>query len=229
MKRGSLIFIILCIFLISIVCAHQPRLVFDKTSNIESPFIINNPEISQAFYGNLKGQEDFYQIYSDKPFNLYLNILSPAITGATKDFNLLILKDNKYFANLSAKDSNWTLFHEKFANDDYYKGPEFQENVSSGTYIIEVSSLQGELDAFANSGKYSLAVGQIESFQFKEALNTELSLPKLKSGFFDKSPLTAYFNVLGLFLLGILIVIILLIILVIFVIKILISLLKRKR
>ena len=59
--------------------AHQPRMV-------ESNFVeVENPEIFQAFYGELKGEPVYFKIESSKSFNLYIGILAPDITNIDKD------------------------------------------------------------------------------------------------------------------------------------------------
>jgi hypothetical protein len=75
--------IILFIIFLSIcaVSAHQPRLELGVNSSMSNPIIVQNPEISQSFYGNLNGQPDYYKITSDKPFNLFVNILVPQSPG----------------------------------------------------------------------------------------------------------------------------------------------------
>jgi hypothetical protein len=189
MKR-LIIFLLAFVLALSLVSAHQPRLVFDKTSSIENPFIITNPEISQAFYGELKGMPDYYLIDS-KNFNLYLNILSPAdINNERKDFSVEV---NNGEILLNGTNITWTKFFEPFAGDNYWKGPEI-EMQASGRYIIKISNPE-------NMGKYSLAVGKIESFSVDETVKTILVMPRLKI-FFEKSPFTAFFNIIGLFLFG---------------------------
>jgi len=88
---------------------------------------------------------------------------------------------------------DWTYFFEEFGGDGYYQGPEFKEEVEKGEYQIEVFSPD-------NQGKYVLAVGEKEEFPLDETINTLLLLPSLKKNFFNKPPLTAYFNLIGLFL-----------------------------
>lgn len=207
MKRG--IFLILFLVLISLVSAHQPRLVSDVESSIENPIIILNPEVSQAFYGTLKGNPDYYLIDSDKNFNLYVNILSPDVKDARQDFIVIILKDNIQFATLNS--TNWTRFYEEFAGDWYFRGKEFEEQVEKGKYAIIVSNSN-------NIGKYSLAIGKIESFPFNEQVKTIIALPKLKV-FFERSPFTAFFNLIGLFLFVLLVIACLVIWLIVFIIR----------
>src|SRR3989344_3900921 len=55
------------------VLAHQPRLIYNQGGDID----IENPEISQAFYDELKGEPRNYFIESGLDFNLYINLLVP--------------------------------------------------------------------------------------------------------------------------------------------------------
>jgi hypothetical protein len=119
---------------------------------------------------------------------------------------------------LDAKSAKWDIFFEKFAGDNYFNGPEFDRKVGAGSYLIKVYNPD-------NQGKYSLAIGQIEAFPPKEAIHAIVSLPKLKS-FFHKSPLTAYFNFIGIF---VLITIVFLAIIVILILVIVRSIKRRKK
>ncbi|MBU1934952.1 hypothetical protein KKF04_02755, partial [Patescibacteria group bacterium] len=109
--------------------------------------------------------------------------------------------------------------------DGYYEGPELRSNekneypigvkVEGGKYEVEVYSPD-------NMGKYVLAVGTIESFPLNEIINTVKTMPKLKSGFFEKSSLTAFNNKIGMFIFGPAIILLLLI-------GVIIYLMKRKK
>lgn len=81
---------ILLLVSIILVFAHQPRLAYNENLTIDNAKRIENPEISQAFYGELKGQPDYYKIDSDKDFNLYVNLVVPDIQGALKIFQLIL-------------------------------------------------------------------------------------------------------------------------------------------
>lgn len=60
--------------------AHQPRLVTqDRVVEIK------NPEVSQAFYGVMKGVPAHYRIVSGEPFDLYVRLLVPDVKGVAKD------------------------------------------------------------------------------------------------------------------------------------------------
>jgi hypothetical protein len=193
MKQLSLAIVLL----FSIIFAHQPRLVLKKDLAFDYPQIIQKPEISQAFYGELTGSSHFYQITSDKDFNLYLNILVPDIKGARTDFSVEVT--NGETLNLNGKTFAWQKFFEEFGGDHYLKGPEYKARVGKGKYLIRVYNDDRQ-------GKYVLAVGDIESFPPKEMIKAFVAMPRLKI-FFNESPFTAYFNKIGLFTLPVLVIV----------------------
>ena len=177
------------------VIAHQPRYVFNQ-GDVNNPIIVEKPEISKAYYGKLNGQPNYYKIQNEKDFNLYLNILAADLKTSRTDFKVEVIKDSQTVFELEG--DKWERFFEEFGGDSYLRGPEFEKQVTGGTYDIKVSNPD-------NQGRYCLAVGDIESFPPGEIINTILVLPKIKKDFFDKSPLTAFFNLVGLFLLIIII------------------------
>ena len=179
---------------------------------IEKPYQIKNPEVSQAFYGKLKRTAEYYLISEEKPFNLYIQILSPDIENAKKDFLVELYLNNTLITVLNGTEHNWTLFHEEFAGDTYWQGPEFEKKASSGNYLIKISNEN-------NEGKYVLVVGRLESFPFKEIINAYMTIPKLKTDFFNKPAIYSLFNLMGLFLLVLLIIIAAIITLITLIIK----------
>lgn len=222
----KLIFIFAALFFALPALARQPHIVGNG-----GIIQIENPEISQAFYGELNGVPQLFEIDVDKSFNLYVNILIPDLSGINTDFSAEIYKANlpvsDTVAKLNGADFAWQKFYEPFGGDNYLKGPEFEKQAGPGKYLITVSSgfnpachpEQSIKPCPENTGKYVLAVGKIEKFTPKEILKTILLLPKLKKDFFEKSPLTAYFNYVGLFMLGFLIIIAIIVFLPIVIIK----------
>jgi hypothetical protein len=201
MKRG-LIFLLFLVLMASIACAHQPRIAFGENiaGNITR---INNPEVSQAYYGILKGMPDLYKISSDINFSLYLNILVPQ--GAENDYSVAVFLASESIHPdpvivMDGTNFTWTPFFEDFAGDNYLKGPESRNILPAGTYEVKVYSPD-------NIGKYALAVGEKEEFPLGEILNAFLVLPKIKTDFFGKPWISAYTNKIGLFLLAALIII----------------------
>jgi len=155
--------------------AHQPRLV--ETSEIT----VVDPAVSKAYYGKLVGEPAVYTISADKPFALYVGVLVPDIAGQKKDVSAVILKEGEEIALLEGLGFEWKQFFEPFGNDTYWQGPEYKAQADAGTYEIRVWSSN-------NDSKYSLAIGEIEAFDFKETVNALTLIPQLKKDFFNKSP-----------------------------------------
>jgi len=198
MKKFFLLFfaLVFCGF----TFAHQPRLVFDQP--IWQIVNIQNPEVSQAFYGILSGQEDVYQIISDTGFLLYVNLVVPNISGYTTDFTVDIIEGNTaVYTRLDGKAFMWTDFFEPFAGDAYFQWPSLEKEVGPWTYTIRVANP-------GNQGKYSLAIGKIESFPLNETINTYKVLPELKMVFFNKPWYMAYRNIVGWFLMWFVVIVV---------------------
>ena len=188
--------IILVLFLtISAVSAHQPRLVIGANASSDNPILIQNPEVSQAFYGELQGQPNYYQIKSDTPFQFYLNLLVPASPGVPPDFISAQVLDSSgnVITTLNGTNSTWSSYFEEFAGDYYLKGPETRANLTAGTYYIKIFN-------GANQGKYNIAVGEEESFPVDESLKALVTIPLLKEQFFGKQVTTLFLEFLGIIL-----------------------------
>ena len=161
MKKLSMLLLAFCA-VFGVCSAHQPRLVRDQASSEVKPIVISNPEISQAFYGILSGHADYYQITMNTGFLLYVNIVVPDLSGQRTDFIVDIMKnDSAVYTRLDGRRFHRSGFYEEFAGDQYLAGPEFQRQVQKGSYTIMVSNK-------GNQGKYSLAIGKIESFPIGE-------------------------------------------------------------
>jgi len=177
--------------------AHQPRLVFNQPVGQVIP--IQNPEVSQAFYGILSGQEDVYKIVADTGFLLYVNLVVPNISGYKTDFTVDIIEWNmSVYTRLDGKWFARTNFFEPFAWDSYLQWPVWEKEVGAGTYTIRVSNRD-------NQWKYSLAIGKRESFPLNETIHTYKVLPELKMVFFEKPWYTAFRNIVWIFLLWVII------------------------
>jgi hypothetical protein len=191
----SLIVLFVLVLSIGAVSAHQPRLEIGVNSSMTNPILIQNPEISQAWYGNLNGQPDYYKITSAKPFNLFVNILVPQSPGIGSDFVSAQVTDSsgKTIAVLGGNQSSWTPMFEEFGGDYYLQGPTFDQNVSAGTYYIKVFNQN-------NIGKYSLATGAIEAFPPVESLKALITIPILKEQIFGKHVTSLFFEFVGIIL-----------------------------
>jgi hypothetical protein len=179
-----------------IASAHQPRLVMDDNPTKENPIIVNDPEVSKAYYGEMNGSSEYYRIVSDEDFTLYLNVLVPDyLPFNTKIFSVDVRdSDGSLITMLDGSNSTWRKFHEDFGNDDYLMGPEKRMDLPAGSYEIRVFNHD-------NEGRYSLAVGEAEYFPPEEISNAALLVPQIKQRFFGASPLASVFNVSGAFFL----------------------------
>jgi hypothetical protein len=190
-----LLFPLLLFIAASEVYAHQPRLVMDKNASKENPIMVEAPEISKAYYGRLKGKPDYYKIISTKPFRLYLGILLPNISGDEMNFVSAQVTDStgKQVLVLDSTQYQWRPYFEKFGGDWYLEGPEAKINLPAGTYFIEVYNS-------TNRGKYSLAIGDIESFPPLEIVKTLVLLPIIKERFFNKAIFLPFLQLVGIFI-----------------------------
>lgn len=185
---------------VSVAWAHQPRLI-GNVGAVE----IKNPDVSQAFYGELKGVPALFYVVLDKPQVFYTGVLVPDLPNIGKDVSAAVFSNvssarqqvlygggNEYL--LDGSNFQWTKFYEEFAGDYYWEGPEFKKELAAGDYIIKVFSPN-------NRGKYVLVVGEKETFPPKEMFKALLVLSKLKKDFFGKSPLTIFSSKIGHYLL----------------------------
>ncbi|HBM45978.1 MAG: hypothetical protein UT05_C0001G0045 [Parcubacteria group bacterium GW2011_GWF2_38_76] len=168
--------------------AHQPRIVSDINTTV------TEPEISQAFYGKLEGLPHFFKINSEEDFNLYVNILTPDIEGQKNDVSAIIVKDGDVdnpIATLDGNNFKWEKFWEEFGYNSYWRGPEYKATVVSGNYEILIWSRN-------NDSKYSLAIGETESFDLKGVVGMIGTISKLKKNFFNEFPANFIFSPIGI-------------------------------
>lgn len=195
-KTFALVISILFIFFsMTFVAAHQPRLETSTNVSMQNPIIVENPEVSQAFYSTLRGNPDYYKISSNVPFKLYLNLLVPTSQGIQADFvSAQVLDSNgAVLLTVNGTNSTWSPYFEEFGGDNYLKGPEVREQLQPGTYYIKVYNAE-------NNGKYVIAIGEIESFPIDESLKALVTIPLLKEQFFGKPVTTLFLMFVGLVL-----------------------------
>jgi len=190
MKKYILSLIFITFIIPTTIFAHQPNYV-DKQVEI----INTEPDISKAYYGELAGAEATYKIYATSALKLFVQILSPKIQNANKDFTVLI-KDNKNnsIAYLATSTEGWKSMYEEYAGDWYWQGPSFKKIIPAGSYDIIVSNSN-------NIGKYSLAIGETESFPVNKFLDTIQQLYTIKTKFFNEPWYGIFYGVVGKYLL----------------------------
>ncbi len=197
--------------LMSAISVRHSRIVTDK--NIP----VSNPEMSQMFYGELKGTKNVYEVKSDIPFDLYIGLMVPDIEGARKDFFAEIYQQENYsntdgtvlqkkttIALLDGMTFGWANYYDPILGDNYFRGPEFRNadvqnvqgvHMEAGTYLVQVFNPD-------NEGKYVLTLGTKEKISSASILETIKTLPALKTSYFGKTPFAIFWNLIGLYILA---------------------------
>ncbi|MFA6416326.1 MAG: hypothetical protein WCW56_02465 [Candidatus Paceibacterota bacterium] len=194
------LFVFGLIFTAQTAAAHNPRLVFKQATG--TVMMIEKPDVSQAFYGQLRGEADVYNLKIDNDQDFYFSLLVPDVSGTKTDYTARLSGrdvDGREVWQVLAGEKTWSKYYEEFAGDNYLKGPEKTVYLKAGDYTINVGDP-------GNTGKYVLVVGTKESWPLAEIINTFAVLPTLKKDFFETSPWGAYSNRVGLFALGLIVV-----------------------
>ncbi len=173
------------VLLLETAYAHLPYLVTDSGVTI-----VEKPEVSKAYYGELSGRPAEYSIVSPDSFDLFVNILVPDEPGMPTDLTVRLTRGPDTVAVLDGPAYAWTRFYEPFGGDSYLMGPEQRMRVGPGTYVATVSRP-------GNRGRYAFAVGEREQFTFEEIVRTIGLMPRLKRSFFHKAPIRAFTDPLG--------------------------------
>ncbi len=192
-KKFFITFLLLFLALAPFVSAHQPRIVYIQN---DQDVKVLEPDLSQAFYDELKGSPRDYFINSESNFVLYLNLLVPegANFNGRYSAKVFLIKENgsqEQVAELLADSVEWQEFYEEFGRDYYLKGPELEKTVPAGEYKIEVFSAD-------NTGKYVLVVGKREYYNLNALLNVFWQIPFLKLTFFNTSVLEFFLTPFGI-------------------------------
>ncbi len=161
------------------VSAHEARFVSVGQHDVT---VIEDPERSQAFYGNLDDNPHLFEIHSEQQFELFVEILEPDTSDAAKELAGIVFKRNRRgveeITRLSWKEASWESFYEWFGGDTYRRGPSFTTTLEPGNYAIEVSTPE-------NKGKYVLVVGKREVWNISSYFSTLGDIMKIKT-FFGK-------------------------------------------
>lgn len=145
-------------FLPLVSLAHQPELPVYESYNDTK--IINDTQLSQAFYATLAGFPHTYTFTLDERKPVFVQVLVPDIPDVKNNRSALIVKQEPQggvteVARLRSTDANWESYYEWFSGDRYRNGPEYTADLGAGTYLLEVSTAD-------NQGKYVLVVGTEE-------------------------------------------------------------------
>ncbi len=183
--RIPFLLLALAIPCLRVVEAHLPYLVADSGVTL-----VEKPEVSKAFYGELWGRPAVYDIVSPDSFELYVNILVPDESGMPTDLTVTVTRGRDTVCVLDGPAYAWTRFYEPFGGDSYLMGPEQRLRVGPGMYVATVSRP-------GNEGRYAFAVGEREEFTFKQVIRIVGLMPRLKRDFFHKAPIRALTDPVG--------------------------------
>lgn len=164
--------------------AHVPVLV--SQDSLKDITQIEDPTLSQAFYGQLDGFPHTYEIVTTEPFKLFTQILVPDIDSSENTISGIVIKLPEErgrvteVSRLPSKDASWEPQYEPFGGDTYRHGPQFETELEPGKYRIEVHTP-------ANTEKYVLVVGKREEMTlgYFELLGRLIAVKR----FFEKSPI----------------------------------------
>lgn len=176
-KTIPLALLLLFVLVPSLASAHQPRIVESVATHVIAP------EISKAYYSTLTGSPHTYTIDSPVDFDLYVGILIPDIKSADKSTIAEVSQADVLIATVGGIDAPWKSYFEPFGQSNYLDGGEYKARVKAGIYTITVRSQN-------NNSKYSLAIGEIEAFDWTEGINALSIIPELKRDFFEESPVS---------------------------------------
>ncbi len=175
---------VLSAFVVGSFClldAHQPNLVMSQQSTMSDPVIVEKPEISKAYYGELNDAAEYFKVTLKETLSFYMNVLVPDIPVYRRFRFSVELQDssgNPIYL-LDSGQTTWKPFYEKYGKDNYLMGPEARIPLQKGTYYLRVFNI-------TNQGRYVLATGEKESFPVPVIVRTIFVMPKLKKQFFNK-------------------------------------------
>lgn len=188
----------------------SPELIYSKSGDIT----VDDPEMSRAFYDNLKGQPRIYLINSDVGFELYVNILVPAPVNISGRYSARVISLDRLdrpaeeqVAEIDGGLQDWQEFYDSAFREYYLRGPELIKQFPAGKYKIEVYSKESK-------GEYVLSIGREKINNIQSFLNLYWQLPLLKKTFFNTSILQFFFTpiaIAGIGALGVILILLALI------------------
>ena len=161
----KIIFIVFALAIISTNYASAHKLIShdDSHRDFDSALVIPDHKISWAIYENLGVNEaKFYTFEAKKGDSFYASIVIPKIQGLENYApTLVMVGEDNFFRDKVIYENGFPgkEFYEPFGQVTYWERQELRTEIpKDGTYFIVVTDEKNQ------SGKYSLAVGEIEDF-----------------------------------------------------------------
>lgn len=124
-----------------------------------------DPVWSRAYYGTLAGHPHTYEFTLTATTTVFIQTLLPELPAAhslTKPSGLLVevLPSGRVeeVVRLQPEQAEWMSEYEPFGGDRYLQGPVFDEVLTPGTYLFEISTPD-------NMTKYALVIGDEERWR----------------------------------------------------------------
>lgn len=195
MKKAVLFCLFFLSFLTSIIpltaSAHLPRYTIGQNISLHNPAEIDEPTISQVFYGQMRGTPDYYHFYLAQPTEIKISLLSPI--NETEFPQIELIAQSGQTQKLTGSFDK--VYFEKFGADYYLKGPQEVFDLSSNNYLIKIHNA-------SNTGRYALTIGQTRKFVLTEEISTFFLLPLIKQKFFGRPIGEMFLATLGFVLMG---------------------------
>ncbi len=184
MKMIPRLFIILFLTVAFQAEAFVPILVPPQLQSDVS--MIEDPTLSQVFYGTLEGFPHTYEIHATQPFLLFTHIQQPDIESSKNNVSGILIKLPEKrgrvteVTRLKLKEDEWLTSYDPIGGDSYRDGPHYEAMLEAGNYRIEVHTPD-------NMEKYVFAIGTREEMTigYFERLRRLMAV-KI---FFEKSPI----------------------------------------
>jgi dipeptidase E len=214
--------LLLPLAIFSSIFNHQLDVSYLRSGDIQ----INNPQVSQIFYDELKGQPRNYFFESSSGFQLNLNVLVPEIANKNGKYNASVSSINGESETIvfstEALSSVWEEYYDSFDREYYLKGPEITPNLTAGKYKIQIYSQD-------NQGKYVLKIGKNPPQDILALLNMYWQMPLLKFNFFNTSIVQFFLTPVAIFGVAAIGVFIILILILKFIISLIIERIKHRK
>jgi len=191
--------VLFIVFLMPLAASAQQLRVVDGNATTT----IDDPGVYRAYYGKLSGEPHVYTFRAEGDIvPVKFVILVPDIPGAKTDIVAGLVDELQPEEPFTVADGTlveWTRFFDTAGRDSYLAGPTLEGTVPGGNYQVRVWSSN-------NDSPYVLVVSGEEKFSVGETLRRYGTLPTIKSEFFGKPGIEAYFSPLLLWpILGVLI------------------------
>lgn len=154
--KYSFIIAIMC-WSLSVVVAQAYVPVFTEQPTLHDIETIQDPRVTQLFFGELIGAPHTYEISASEPFTLSLELRTPRTASSTGTISSIVVKVPgrgrvEEVTRLVGRDASWEEHRDEMTKDVYLRGATYHGDLGPGTYHIEVHTPD-------NMEKYMLKVG----------------------------------------------------------------------